>query len=115
MFNVNVFYVLISLLHFAQSQQICYGQDGVPFNNPSGGWNTSDYSPNVCSPDALVSSCCSTADFCLSNGLCLNTGGDNYFSLQGCTDKNWGSPCANICVGKLDAFFALRVSRVIPR
>ncbi|OIW32598.1 hypothetical protein CONLIGDRAFT_630271 [Coniochaeta ligniaria NRRL 30616] len=50
-----------------------------------------------CNPGDPVSHCCSESDFCLSNGLCLNAGGNNGYSVQGCTDKNWGAPCDMRC------------------
>ncbi|KAK7955965.1 uncharacterized protein PG986_005187 [Apiospora aurea] len=44
------------------------------------------------------STCCSKADFCMSNGLCLNGGDNQFFSLQGCTDRHWGgNDCRKLC------------------
>lgn len=51
----------------------------------------------ICVPSAAVSACCGTPDYCLSNGLCFNAGVNNLLANQGCTDKNWGSPCHNYC------------------
>ena len=50
-----------------------------------------------CNPDAPTSVCCSANDFCLSNGICLDAGADNDYTLQGCTDRDWGEPCRKIC------------------
>jgi len=51
-----------------------------------------------CDPSAKVTHCCSSADYCLSNGLCLNAGANNVMSQQGCTDQTWGSPpCRKYC------------------
>jgi hypothetical protein len=58
-----------------------------------------------CNPNAAVSMCCSSSDYCLSNGLCLNSGGNNGFSIQGCTDQNWGALCQMRCpVSKAGTF-----------
>ena len=50
-----------------------------------------------CDPGSEVSTCCSTVDFCLSNGLCMDAGGNNGLTIQGCTAQNWGSPCNLHC------------------
>ncbi|KAK0713294.1 hypothetical protein B0T26DRAFT_360973 [Lasiosphaeria miniovina] len=41
--------------------------------------------------------CCQKGDVCLSNGLCLSSERQNLMTQQGCTDKNWGSPCNRPC------------------
>ncbi|KAK0701726.1 hypothetical protein B0T26DRAFT_528423 [Lasiosphaeria miniovina] len=51
-----------------------------------------------CIPGIRISPCCASGDLCLSNGLCLDTGSDNGFTTQGCTDQDWGSPCVSNCV-----------------
>ncbi|KAH7024605.1 uncharacterized protein B0I36DRAFT_163120 [Microdochium trichocladiopsis] len=51
----------------------------------------------ACNPDQPTSSCCSSSDFCMSNGLCLNAGGNQAYTQQGCTDKKWGPPCTFYC------------------
>lgn len=68
---------------------ICYRLDGSPFAKirPDDG----DWVP--CDPAASVSTCCSVKDYCMGNGLCLDAGANNYFSIQGCTDQAWGQNC----------------------
>lgn len=61
----------------------CYRQDGSPFSIEMGEYMI------PCSPNKTATHCCSPADYCTNNGLCLDAGGDNMFSLQGCTDKTW--------------------------
>ena len=67
----------------------CYKPDG----------SVSKFFP--CNLDAAISPCCNDVDFCMSNGLCLNGGSDNAFTLQGCTDPSWRAPCAKICDGPM--------------
>ncbi len=55
----------------------------------------------VCNTTAAVSTCCNNVDFCMDNGLCLNGGDDNSFTLQGCTDENWSAPCNRLCTGPI--------------
>ncbi|KAI1310835.1 hypothetical protein F5Y03DRAFT_8023 [Xylaria venustula] len=50
-----------------------------------------------CNPSADVSVCCSTSDYCLDNGLCLDAAGDNIFTVQGCTSRTWEAPCKQYC------------------
>lgn len=50
-----------------------------------------------CNPDNDVSHCCSKDDYCLSNGLCFDAGGNNVMTQQSCTDPNWGAPCHKFC------------------
>lgn len=50
-----------------------------------------------CDPNASTSTCCSSNDFCMSNGLCLNAGGNQAYTQQGCTDNKWGLPCNFYC------------------
>ncbi|CAJ2506328.1 Uu.00g004580.m01.CDS01 [Anthostomella pinea] len=50
-----------------------------------------------CDPSADVSVCCSDSDYCLDNGLCLDAGGDNMFTVQGCSSKTWEAPCRQYC------------------
>ncbi|KAI9786290.1 MAG: hypothetical protein M1816_008099 [Peltula sp. TS41687] len=51
----------------------------------------------VCDATATVSRCCSPDDFCVDNGLCLDAGSDNLWSVQGCTDYFWKGPCRKYC------------------
>ena len=66
-------------------------------------WAATCYLPNGTSSDAIpctndeVTHCCNSGDYCLSNGLCFNAGGNNMMSVQGCTDKNWPQPCLKLC------------------
>ncbi|KAF2234823.1 hypothetical protein EV356DRAFT_135913 [Viridothelium virens] len=77
----------------------CYHLDGTPFPNdgtPLPGGNLNKWVP--CNPDHNISHCCNGVDLCLDNGLCMDFGpaggvGDRLFTLQGCTDPNWGPPC----------------------
>ena len=67
--------------------------------------------PNIyaCDATAKVSPCCGSNDFCLSNGLCLDAGGNNGFTQQGCTSKNWDFPCQQYCpnrAGKAGTFYS---------
>ncbi|KXJ90042.1 hypothetical protein Micbo1qcDRAFT_176604 [Microdochium bolleyi] len=44
-----------------------------------------------------ASPCCGQTDLCMDNGLCLNAGGNQAYTIQGCTDTNWNAPCRPIC------------------
>jgi len=81
--------VLPGLVAAAQAVATCYKADGTP----------SKFFP--CNPDAAISPCCNDVDFCMSNGMCLNGGDDNGFTLQGCTDQNWRAPCTRFCNGPI--------------
>lgn len=65
--------------------------DGLPYSKI----RTDDGDWVPCDSSKSVSHCCSSKDYCLDNGLCLDAGANNYFSIQGCTDPSWpaGSPC----------------------
>ncbi|KAK3329218.1 hypothetical protein B0H66DRAFT_596815 [Apodospora peruviana] len=67
----------------------CYRIDGLPYSKI----RTDDGDWIPCDNSATVSSCCSAKDYCLGNGLCLDAGANNYFSIQGCTDPSWPAPC----------------------
>ena len=45
-----------------------------------------------CNANASNSTCCGGVNFCLSNGLCLDGGSNNFFSIQGCTGPSWNAP-----------------------
>ena len=49
-----------------------------------------------CKPEDKASHCCDASDFCMSNGLCLDAVGNQWFSAQGCTNSRWDS-CTEIC------------------
>ncbi|KAJ1337368.1 hypothetical protein MN608_00220 [Microdochium nivale] len=51
----------------------------------------------ACRPDLPTASCCSSSDFCMDNGLCLNAGGNQAYTQQGCTDRKWGPGCKGYC------------------
>ncbi|KAK3341883.1 hypothetical protein B0T25DRAFT_355425 [Lasiosphaeria hispida] len=67
----------------------CYRLDGLPYSKI----RTDDGDWVPCNSDARISHCCSSKDYCLPNGLCLDAGANNYFSIQGCTDPSWPAPC----------------------
>ncbi|KAH8898230.1 hypothetical protein GQ53DRAFT_625138, partial [Thozetella sp. PMI_491] len=52
-----------------------------------------------CDSSGGIVPCCSANDFCLSNGLCLDGGGNNAFTQQGCTSDSWEAPCRKYCSG----------------
>ncbi|KAK3335241.1 hypothetical protein B0T19DRAFT_3333 [Cercophora scortea] len=67
----------------------CYKLDGSPYSKI----RTDDGDWVPCDNTARISPCCSSKDYCLGNGLCLDAGANNYFSIQGCTDPSWPEPC----------------------
>ncbi|KAI0976243.1 hypothetical protein F4678DRAFT_416467 [Xylaria arbuscula] len=78
--------IVIVFFLIAQSHATCYDTSG----------NEKDtFLP--CNPSAEVSVCCSTSDYCLDNGLCLDAAGDNIFTVQGCTSRTWDAPCKQYC------------------
>jgi len=56
-----------------------------------------------CNLSEAITPCCNNVDFCMSNGICLNGGADNSFTIQGCTDPDWRSPCNRVCTGPADS------------
>ncbi|KAK0624880.1 hypothetical protein B0T17DRAFT_255182 [Bombardia bombarda] len=83
------FTLILSLFAADLVSGTCYKLDGAPYSRirPDDG----DWVP--CDNTARVSSCCSSKDYCMGNGMCLDAGANNYFSLQGCTDPSWPAPC----------------------
>ncbi|KAK8128668.1 hypothetical protein PG984_009776 [Apiospora sp. TS-2023a] len=77
--------ILTSLLSFvsAADTDTCYNHDGT---------RASGLFP--CYPGAKGSSCCASGDFCMSNGLCLDADGDQFMTIQGCTDPD-PTACSN--------------------
>jgi hypothetical protein len=73
----------------AKGSRECYSPDGTARD-----WLY------ACYPDRATSHCCADGDFCLDNGACLDAQGDNDFTLQGCTDNEWGKGCGNYCEGE---------------
>lgn len=78
--------MLLGIFVVAASATDCYDYNG---NVYAGQW--------PCNPDQTVSSCCSYPDYCLNNGLCLDAGGNNFYSQQGCTDPAYGDSCNRRC------------------
>lgn len=69
------------------SAQTCYYPDGseAAGNRP-------------CNTSTTYSACCSTTDYCLTNGLCFDAGGNNYMTRDSCTDSSWESNyCPQFC------------------
>ena len=69
------------------SAQTCYYPDGsvAAGNRP-------------CNTTTTYSACCSTVDYCLTNGLCFDAGGNNHISRESCTDRSWESnDCPQFC------------------
>jgi hypothetical protein len=60
--------------------ELCYAVNGKVMAN---------YNVTACEPETAIRRCCSRADLCADNGLCLNAGGDNLWTIQGCTDWFW--------------------------
>src|SRR5438045_1926642 len=85
-----MFPLLILCLSSAVTAYTCYLPDSNPHVNTHITWA-------ACDPSADISPCCSTTDYCLSNGLCMNAGANNLVTIQGCTDPNWGAPCHRYC------------------
>ncbi|KAK3936420.1 hypothetical protein QBC46DRAFT_357496 [Diplogelasinospora grovesii] len=79
----------VLLLAGARVSATCYRLDGLPYSKIRS--DDGDWIP--CDTNSRVSSCCSSKDYCMGNGLCLDAGANNYFSIQGCTDPSWPSPC----------------------
>ena len=83
--------IQLSLLISVAKAYTCYYPDSTPYvNTPDAVWT-------ACNASATVSTCCSTIDYCLSNGICFQAGENNLLATQGCTDPNWGAPCHAFC------------------
>ncbi|KAI1150292.1 hypothetical protein F4825DRAFT_452596 [Nemania diffusa] len=80
--------LVVLLVAVTQSSATCYDTAGNEHDT---------FFP--CNATAEVSVCCSGSDYCLDNGLCLDTGGDNIFTVQGCTSSTWEAPCKQYCPG----------------
>ncbi|KAK7926889.1 hypothetical protein PG985_003887 [Apiospora marii] len=78
----------VPLLVVAAGSSSCYKRDGTP-------QQVKKWLP--CKPEDKASPCCDAGDFCMSNGLCLNAVGNQWFSAQGCTNPRWDSGCNEIC------------------
>lgn len=78
----------ISLLFLRASSQTCYWPSGIA---------ASTFFP--CEPSQPNSACCSTSDYCLSNGLCFDAGANNVLTRQTCTDQTWSdNACPKYCL-----------------
>jgi hypothetical protein len=64
---------------------------------PSGDKAPTGILPCSSTSSGAATHCCGGSDYCLSNGLCLNAGGSNEITQQGCTDKDWGKGCNKYC------------------
>jgi len=86
--SLLTFWLALVVIHiaFVSGTTTCYNNTGSPVPNM-----------RVCDPDSNISTCCNLADFCLSNGLCLNAGANQMIEIQGCTDRTWASPCQRYC------------------
>ncbi len=86
----------LSALFTISRGAICYKGSGNPWvfssQYPIDAWVP-------CLPEAEVSACCSLGDFCMTNGLCMDSTANNFLTQQGCTDRNWSAPCNNYCPG----------------
>jgi hypothetical protein len=84
----------LGLARLAESAN-CYRVDGQ-IQDLQFGWK-------ACNPAAVAASpCCSAADYCLDNGICLNAGVvNNVFTVQGCTDASWDGDCRKYCAGSI--------------
>ncbi|KAI1502578.1 hypothetical protein F5X99DRAFT_152891 [Biscogniauxia marginata] len=78
--------VVSMLARIVSAASVCYDTSGNVKDN---------FVP--CDTSADVSVCCTANDYCLDNGLCLDAGGDNQFTVQGCTNSDWSSPCVQYC------------------
>lgn len=82
-----MFRLLQSIFCFVGSSHLavatCYRADGV---------TTVEDIP--CDTSTGTSACCGADDYCLENGLCLNSG---MLVRGSCTDPKWGAPCNKIC------------------
>ncbi|KAJ6784698.1 hypothetical protein PWT90_00441 [Aphanocladium album] len=87
-----LFTASLLMLNAAGAAATCYSYEGKAL----------PMSP--CDGSGSISPCCGDNDFCLSNGLCLNAGGNNAYSQQGCTDKDWKPPCKKHCPGNVGKF-----------
>jgi hypothetical protein len=90
-FRIPARWLVTSYLLAQIRAQSCYNWEGEEL-----GW----YS--ACDPDADVSLCCGSSDYCMTNGLCMNAGGNQMIAQQGCTDPGYGdnSTCGLYCTGQ---------------
>ncbi|KAI9869303.1 MAG: hypothetical protein M1813_000092 [Trichoglossum hirsutum] len=95
----SIIHSLLLSLHLpSASAQTCYGVGG-----------SIALGATPCNPSSSThSACCHNVDYCLTNGLCFDSGGDNLLSRQSCTDQSWNSQaCPQYCMGDLGDYAAL--------
>ncbi|TGJ86959.1 hypothetical protein E0Z10_g1847 [Xylaria hypoxylon] len=80
--------LILLALAIRRSDAVCYDTSGLARDG---------FFP--CNTSAEVSVCCGGTDYCLDNGLCLDTTGDNIFTVQACTSVTWDAPCKQYCPG----------------
>jgi hypothetical protein len=88
-------FTIIALCFRVAIALACYDPSGKSLQGRDG-WGNALL--NVCTTGP-ISWCCSTYDYCLSNGLCFDDGSDNGLLQQGCTSQAWGAPCVKYCNG----------------
>lgn len=66
-----------------------------------------DESSTPCDLMTEYSSCCTSEDICLPNGLCFVTT-KNTIRLQSCTDQDWGTSCPTDCFDRKRFFSLMR-------
>ena len=67
-----------------------------------------DESSTPCDLMTEYSSCCTSEDICLSNGLCF-VRTKNIMRRQSCTDPDWGISCPMDCYDRKQLFFLMRL------
>ena len=81
--------LLSSLASLARGATQCYDLQGNKLGVDD---------PKPCNSNSQqVSQCCGPNDYCLSNGMCLDVGGDNFYSIHACSDPTWKAPCQRVC------------------
>jgi hypothetical protein len=100
-------FVVASLLFRLAKATLCYDASGDSLlNRAASPASWANVTENMCTSGA-VTWCCSTTDYCLSNGLCVGGGSDNQLLQEGCTSQNWGSPCVKYCPGRRYSFIGM--------
>lgn len=85
----SVLLVWQALSGAVQASQQCYF--------PNGTAASSSWGLLPCQSDTTTTTnCCTHSDYCTSNGLCLDSDGDNRFTTQGCTNSSWDG-CTQAC------------------
>lgn len=85
--------LLSSGLNVLASAQACYNSAGLI---PSTDGKVKIWVP--CNNNTANSACCCVDDYCMSNGLCLDTHNEDQITQQGCTDPQWSDVgCIDYC------------------